>query len=54
MMALDPAEEFRRLVRRLLEAWDSWMDSDSWAGREYDELAAAVEALRRQLEEHES
>ena len=49
-----PMDELRRLVRRLLEAWDAWMDTDSWGGPEYDVLAAAVEGLRRHLEEHES
>jgi hypothetical protein len=44
-------DEFRRLVRQLLDAWDAWMDTDAWSGPEYDALATAVEALRRHLEE---
>jgi hypothetical protein len=50
-MAVEPLEELKRLLRRLFEAWDGWIDSDQWAGPEYDSLAAAIEALRRRLEE---
>ena len=48
-MAADPLDELRRLLRRLFEAWDAWIDSDQWAGLEYDSLAAAIEALKRRL-----
>jgi len=44
-------DELKRLVQRLIEAWDAWIDSDRWEGPEYDTLAAAVEALRRHIEE---
>ena len=44
-------DELKRRVRRLLDAWDAWMDTDAWEGHEYDELGAAVEDLRRHLEE---
>ncbi|HLG72569.1 MAG TPA: hypothetical protein VK009_19300 [Chloroflexota bacterium] len=47
----DPLEELKRLLRRLFEAWEAWIESDQWAGPEYDALAATIEALRRQLEE---
>ena len=44
-------DELTRLVQRLIESWDAWMDTDSWEGPKYDALAAAVEALRRYLQE---
>lgn len=42
-------DELKRLVRSLIEAWDAWMDTDTWEGPEYDALSAAVDALRRYL-----
>jgi uncharacterized protein YukE len=47
-------EELERLIRRLIEAWDGWLDADENFGPAYEILNAAVEALRRQLQEHES
>ena len=52
-MAASAAEELERLVRRLLDAWDAWMETDTWEGPEYEALNAAVQGLRRHLEEHE-
>ena len=52
-MAAEPLEELKRLVRRLLDAWDAWLDSDTWDGPQYEELNAAVQGLRRYLEELE-
>ena len=52
-MASGAAEELERLVRRLLDAWDAWMDTDTLEGPEYEALNAAVQGLRRHLEEHE-
>ena len=43
-------DELKRLVRSLVEAWDAWIDTDTWDGPEYDALAAAVYALRRYLD----
>lgn len=47
-------DELERLVGRLIDAWLSWLDADDNFGPEYEALNAAVEALRRELEEHES
>ena len=47
-------DELERLIRRLLEAWSTWLDADDNFGAEYEALNAAIEALRRQLQEHES
>ena len=46
-------DEMKRLVRELLEAWDSWVDSDDWSGPDYDVLAEAIRRLREQLERNE-
>ena len=53
-MATPNGPDLKRLIRRLLEAWDAWLDADENFGREYEELNAATEALRRYLQEHES
>ena len=53
-MAEQYADELKRLVRRLIQAWDGWLDADENFGPEYEALNAAVEALRRELQEHES
>ena len=53
-MAAQYADELKRLVRRLIQAWDAWLDADENFGPEYEALNAAVEALRRELQEHES
>ena len=53
-MAEEYQEELERLIRRLLEAWAVWLDADDNFGPEYESLNAAIEALRRQLQEHES
>ena len=47
-------DELERLIRRLIEAWQAWLDADEDFGPEYEALNAAIEALRRQLQEHES
>ena len=52
-MAEQYQEELERLIRRLLEAWSEWLDADDNFGAEYEALNAAIEALRRQLQEHE-
>jgi hypothetical protein len=52
-MADHYVEELERLVRRLIDAWLAWLDADDNFGPEYESLNAAVEALRRELEEHE-
>jgi uncharacterized protein YukE len=52
-MADQYLDELRRLVRRLIEAWSGWLDADDNFGAEYEALNAAIEALRRELEEHE-
>ncbi len=52
-MAASAAEELERLVRRLLDAWDAWMDTDTLGGPAYEALNAAVQGLHRHLEEHE-
>jgi len=41
--------ELERLVRELLDAWDRWIDADSWSGDELDALADVVKRLREQL-----
>jgi hypothetical protein len=46
--------ELERLVRRLLEAWDAWIDADAWSGPQYDALNDAVQALRQHIEAGES
>jgi hypothetical protein len=46
-------DELERLVHELLDAWDAWMDTDTWGGPEYDALAAAVDALRQRIDEIE-
>ena len=46
--------DLERLIRRLVKAWDAWLDADENFGAEYEELNAAIEALRRFLQEHES
>jgi hypothetical protein len=53
-MAEQYTGELERLVRRVVQAWDAWLDADENFGREYEALNAAVEALRRELQEHES
>ena len=53
MAANQYLEELHRLIRRLLQAWDGWLDADEDFGAEYESLNAAIEALRRHLQEHE-
>ncbi len=52
-MADQYVDELERLVRRLIEAWRAWLDADDNFGPEYEALNACIEALKRQLEEHE-
>ena len=52
-MADQYLEELERLIRRLIDAWDSWLDADENFALEYEALNAAIEALRREMEEHE-
>ena len=52
-MADQELDELRRLIRRLVQAWDAWLDADEDFGAAYEVLNAAIEALRRELEEHE-
>jgi len=52
-MADRELDELRRLIRRLVQAWDAWLDADENFGADYELLNAAVEALRRELDEHE-
>ena len=52
-MADQELEQLRRLIGRLVQAWDAWLNADENFGADYEVLSAAVEALRRELEEHE-
>ena len=47
-------DELERLIQRLLDAWDAWLDADENFGPQYEELNAAMEALRRHTQGHES
>ena len=52
-VANEELDELRRLIQRVVQAWDAWLDADEDFGAAYEVLNAAVEALRRELEEHE-